>query len=332
LCYLLPPARMSVEMRQRVLVCVDAVGKMSLIDAIFMYVAEGALAVAWRGPAGSRVEIQTIPSAGFVSLFGSTILCLVFGHLVLFIHRVEQNQHLPETGTDCDRLVLRRSVSRGKRIVVDALLALTVVLLPCCFVLPVLTMHIDGAFRTLFVFLGQDTDITVNLPEILASDMRLSGPSMFENEAWKVSLTATAYIFCVILPVLMALELVVLWVTPLSKAQRFWGLCLTQTARAWAALDIVFSSMVIAYFQLPVFMKAVTTDHNQGFTHICSALSDQFGLNCFEVAMSIESGTVFIGLVSALLLVASIAISREADRSLKHADPLFLSVGDHLAV
>jgi hypothetical protein len=121
-----------------------------------------------------------------------------------------------------------------------------------------------------------------------------------------------------VLPGLMALELVGLWITPLSTAKRFWGLCLLQTARAWAALDIVFASLVISYFQLPLFMKAVTTDPHQGFTHICSALSDNFGMNCFQVAINLEVGTAFIGAVSALLLVASVVISGEADRSLKH--------------
>jgi len=332
MCFLLPPERLLVKTRQRILVFVDAVGKMSLIDAIFMFVSEDALAVAWRGGSGGgRVEIQTVPGAGFVSLFGSTILCLFFGHLVLFIHRVEQQQHVAESGAG--RLVLRRAASRGKRICVDALLGLSLVLLPCCFAFPVLTMHMGGGFRSLYVLLGKDTDVSLSVFDILSCDMRLSGPSMFENEFWKVALTMTAYVFGVVLPACMALELAVLWLTPLTTAKRFLGLCLVQTARAWAALDIIFASLIIAYLQLPLFMKAVTTDPNQAFTHICSGLSDHLGMDCVNVTISLEAGAVFCGVVSALLLLLSILISGEADRSLKKGDDeRRLSVSSHASV
>jgi uncharacterized paraquat-inducible protein A len=320
MCFLLPPARLHVKTRQRILVFVDAVGKMSLMDAFFMFIAEGALAVAWKesGTAGGRVEIQTIPGTGLISLFGATILCLVFGHLVLLIHNLEQNQHATEAGADAGSFALRRSVSRKKRIFVDAILVIALVLLPCCFAFPVLTMHIGGGFKTLFELLDQQTDITLTIFNILLCDMRLSGPSMYESEGWKLLLTGCAIIFGVLLPVLWAIELAVLWAAPLSTAKRFWGLCMIHTARAWAALDIVFASLVISYFQMPLFMKAVTTDQNQAFTHICSAIHDQFGINCFEVSISPEAGTAYMGVVSALLLLASIIISGEASRNLKH--------------
>ena len=61
----------------------------------------------------------------------------------------------------------------------------------------------------MYVLLGKDTDVSLSVFDILSCDMRLSGPSMFENEFWKVALTMTAYVFGVVLPACMALELAV---------------------------------------------------------------------------------------------------------------------------
>jgi len=327
----------STHMRQKALVFVDAVGKASLLDAFFMFTSQTLLHVNWNGEgadAAYSLALQVELDEGFVLFFFATILSLVIGHLLLLAHRLDIRQldatkPVQELGTastplnpqvDVDPAFSLHSQAETKlKVAVPILALLSTVLLPFCYLSNAMHLEVGGLVSHLYDVIGSATSFDVTIWEILLSTLDCHGVGEFVKIGWRNTITALAVLFGFIFPIVFTVCLSVAWFAPLRKRGRFVMLVSLQLLRAWAGLDVCAFALILGWWQIPSFFKVISTDPNQAFSTVCTAMLNVFDTNCFDMVVTPQWGTFAACLQGLVALVASMVVCERANAALSAA-------------
>eukprot|EP00811_Abedinium_folium_P002722 NODE_124_length_3584_cov_4.703789.p1 GENE.NODE_124_length_3584_cov_4.703789~~NODE_124_length_3584_cov_4.703789.p1 ORF type:complete len:858 (+),score=211.54 NODE_124_length_3584_cov_4.703789:517-3090(+) len=242
-------APMKAERREHCLLFLDQVGKLSLTDNFVMLILVACCYIIWVGQDvtaadGSTVEIQLLcnPSTEVVLFLLATIMSLVLGHIELAVHRIAQGDFSGNNSRGGVRkpsyvVVAEFWNSRHQRTVAIAgvgiqltTLALTIV----AFVLPCISLNMDGVAGTFLDVTGQSRAVKLSLIGMIG---RLS----LEHLGY------FAYIlgfYSVVIPLLASALFLLLWVVPLTYRWRLALITISQTLVAWSSLDILVFALV----------------------------------------------------------------------------------------
>lgn len=309
-----PTKFLDVKLRQRVLVFVDAVGKVSLLDSFFMFLYETLISVQWANEAGSKKFSATIePEGGFVLFFGATIMCLLLGHCVLVLHRLTLHQDRTRDSLGGECFSLHLTAPRWIQCAVPAALVVSMVLFPFALFNSALHTKVTGGLGLFYSLVDKDPVLEVRIWDVLTGPAYVLGYGEFVQPFWRNILTTLSLLFGVILPACFCIGLGVLWFLPLRRKGRFAGLAIVQCLRAWAALDVCAFTCFIGWFGGPPFFRSFTMDPSQAFSEICKGLHSTFDTYCFDLEVYPMPGLWIAFVWSAIITVTSMIISRQAD-------------------
>jgi len=314
-CMVVKPNRLfSVTLRQRLLVFIDAVGKVSLLDSFFMFLYESLISVSWSSPDGTQKLSATIePEGGFILFFGGTIMCLLLGHAVLLFQRLSQRQDKTRQASGGEVFSLHSAAPQALQVCVPLLLVASTVLFPFAVFMTSLKTHVTGGLGFFYALVDASADADISVYTVVTGPGRSLGYGPWSQFGWRMVLVGSTVLFAIIIPAFYCLGLIAMWFTPLRRKGRFTGLAVLQCLRAWAALDICAFTLLVAWKFGPPFFRSFTMDPSQAFAGICTGLHDVAKINCFDLVVTPQAG-LWIALVQSILtLGVSIVICRQAD-------------------
>ncbi|CAD7938423.1 unnamed protein product [Amoebophrya sp. A120] len=276
-------SRFSTKQREQWLEILDASGKVSLVDSFVLVVFAATFRFVWplRNPetgAELGLGIDILYELPFFFFIAATILSLVLGHVVLFVHRFVLNQHVRQNGLQRRTPLWEMAGhNRGYKNRVAAALVCLLVVHVHGFTLPMVRFHFAGAASVLNQLTGQPNTAAYSLLD-LARGLEKSKNTGF--------IQVVVYLFGFGFPVLFVVGLFLLWVLPLRPSQHYFGFLCCQTLRAWAGLDVFVLSVALAASQCDLFVRFIV--HFGSLAPVCQALEKNTGWNCFEVVAEAE--------------------------------------------
>eukprot|EP01105_Mastigella_eilhardi_P014235 TRINITY_DN3247_c0_g1_i1.p1 TRINITY_DN3247_c0_g1~~TRINITY_DN3247_c0_g1_i1.p1 ORF type:complete len:910 (-),score=207.25 TRINITY_DN3247_c0_g1_i1:548-3277(-) len=244
-CWVLPRCVLPIRWRELVLMALDALGKWSLIDSFMMIImivsfhftltfpVHDPATFTVDSPVGLDVIVQPLP--GFVVFLAATVVSLVLGHVLLWLHRYADVPHARDNVDDTvdhgkSMLCLYAMVRRGRavRVAVSAgvalLLIATLGLLLAGFVTDAFDFEFTAALGWFLSISGEDPvrrysawSLAYGLPQ------SSQHPNSFALRLVQVLFMATALVF----PIALVLALLALWLIPMRRATRTCTFCQT---------------------------------------------------------------------------------------------------------
>jgi hypothetical protein len=309
MCWLAPPRRISVRNRQRVLNCLDALGKWSLVDCfvmVLMMVAfefnisvqdnagEAAAKMFAELGANASLRVYVQPLLSFHLFLVATLLSLILGHIMTGCHRhaVEVGEY-PQAPCShvkrrvCD--VLRENGSRAWRFGPPA--ALVASLLLTCVGLNTDTFQFT--FEGLSgLALGPEGAKRPFSIVSLAMAVPSSNP---DPDSLDVRWIQWAFVlFAIVMTFVYPIVLIVLWLVPCSERHQRNLVVAIQVLDAWSALDVFMVSIVAGVFEIRRFALFMIGDKCDGLDALLSQtrISQLVPgpMTCFDVTSELKGG------------------------------------------
>eukprot|EP00978_Attheya_sp_CCMP212_P001179 scaffold2452_cov52-Attheya_sp.AAC.2 len=250
--------------REQLLIRLDALGKFSLVDTYVMVL----MMVAFRyhvalSDVGS-LDVFVTPMYGFYSFLLATIISMICGHIILYLHRESMlRRALPSSGPaeslqnhifHDDALSRNVSLSRGGKRIITAMVVLTF-----CFMGVGITQK---SFRFEFgglagKTLGDDSSASYSL-----LSLGYEIPSSVENpgDPFVRWIQVTYYFFACIMPFSALAIVQFLFIVPLKINAQRRVFAFAEIANAWSAMEVFVISIMAALFGIETFAGFIIGD------------------------------------------------------------------------
>jgi hypothetical protein len=186
-------------------------------------------------------------------------------------------------------------------------------LLPFALWMTSLRTQIKGGLGFFYNLIDESQYLDISAWFVVTAPWRVLGYNAWSQLFWRLLLVTLAFVFVVLIPALFCFGLIALWFTPLRRKGRFNGLAAVQCLRAWAALDVLVFTFIVAIYLGPPFFRGFAENPSQAFHGICTGLQNSLGVNCFDLEAHPKVGLWIGVLQSVSVLTASILVSRQAD-------------------
>ena len=361
--WVLPPRVLPLRPRETILRVVDALGKWSLIDSYVMTL----MLVAFRyhivfpvadpadpnGPPPSYVDVIVDARVGFVLFVLATMLSLVLGHVILAIHRANEEaladaaaaaasnasvgrdgnvnaDVVTYSGEDMEnealartKIALRSVAFKGSKedtfmqVFIAVLLVVSVALVCYGISIQSLAYDVRGLVGWLFELMHIERRTEYSLVDMGAHVLSSSAnPSSFTAILIVVIFFATAVVF----PLVHLVVLIFLWLAPLTlKAQRR-IFVLMEVLNAWSALDVYVVSCLAALLQLRQFALWIVGDSCDFINpFIKKYLGDVVPGDpvCFDLVAKLDSGSWVLLAACIIYDAASIIVMNKCHKALE---------------
>uniref|UniRef100_A0A7S1FUD1 Uncharacterized protein n=1 Tax=Corethron hystrix TaxID=216773 RepID=A0A7S1FUD1_9STRA len=297
------------ERRESIMMWLDMLGKYSLLDVYVLVVTMVAFFYHFDFGEWGKTDIYVAPKPGFFCFLTATIVSLIVGHIILFLHRRsithQKNPTRAHEGRSamCNHFFVQHKVcltSLSKFLVLASFLFLAVLLS-------------FGVLQECFQFkLGGAAALVLEDRAFSLISLGLAIPSIDEHKTGLMVIKVTYFMFALVMPFLCLLLLFVCFFVPLRPKTQQLAFFLAEMANAWAALEVFVFSMFAALLQLEQFAQFLVGDYCDAIDPILEkVLDDQIDGEdvCFSVkaqilgnSWSLVLGAVLYGFLSSFLL------------------------------
>ena len=306
-CWITSTRRLPPVKREKILYLLDSLGKFSLIDAYVLVLMMVAFRYNLEFEGVGALDVYVTPKYGFYSFLFATVISLVGGHLVLFLHRRTMIPFIPVYSGRKESLSrhvfddkrgrgLVRLTKRFRRSVLAAMI-LTFILICVGVNLPSFHFKFNGAAGTV---LGEDRIRRFSLVTIGEHI-----PQSVESSSFGVYWIQTSYFFfALIMPIVCLASMVALFLVPMTLKQQTKVFLIAEVANAWSAIEVFVIAIVVSLLELSPFAESMVGEHCGLINQILSGWSGGTGDNdlhyCFDVKSSIDGSAAV--LITAVIL------------------------------
>jgi len=309
----IPPVR-----REKILYLIDSLGKFSLIDAYVLVLMMVAFRYDLEVEGLGALNVYVTPKYGFYSFLFATIVSLVSGHAMLFLHRRTMIPQIPVYSGRSEALARHVfddkhgrglvKLTKGFRRLVAFIWALTFILISVGISLKSFHFTINGVAGTA---LGSDRVRSYSLVSIGEHIPR----SVLDSSSFGIYWIQTCYFFfALIMPMVCLLSMFVLFFIPMKLRRQQKVFMIAEVANAWSAIEVFVIAIIASLIEISPFSESMVGKHcsllNQilgGWSGSDTNVADDLHY-CFDVKSSIgaSSTVLIIGVVLNSLLVSSL--------------------------
>ena len=233
----LPPIK-----REKILYYLDSLGKFSLIDAYVLVLMMVAFRYELEVEGVGALNVYVTPKYGFYSFLFATIVSLIIGHCMLFLHRRTMLPYIPVFSGRSEALGkhifddkrnrgLVRLTKRFRRTIVFALFLALVLI---CVGAGLKSFHFvfSGVAGTA---LGEDNSRAFSLVSIGEHIPQ----SVNDSSSFGIHWITLCYIFfALIMPIVCLLALLVLFIVPMRLKMQQFVFLVAEVTNAWSAVEV----------------------------------------------------------------------------------------------
>ena len=295
--WVLPKEFLSLNKRENLLMLLDALGKYSLVDSFVLVL----MLVSFRFhsdiPGEAVVDAYVIPQFGFYSFLLGTVMSLVIGHALTFLHRYSLLPSRLGTMTSLDGRESILSHAFAGRSDLNEMIYLrrgfkmlwTFIALLCALMLA------KGVSEEGFVFefqglvgmaLGEDKSASYSLLSLgTALPASVENPSSIGIEC----IRWTYLFFALIMPFSCLLGMIFLFWVPMHLTSQRRMFTLVEIFNAWSGIEVFLISVVASMLELSQFAAFMVGDH-------CAWVDDllQQENSCFGVKSSLSPKSTYL--------------------------------------
>jgi hypothetical protein len=300
-CWLVPPTRIGILHRERILLLLDALGKCSLVDSFVMILMMVAFhfsispTVTPVTPPGTLVaQVWVEPHYGFYTFILATMCSLVITHIVVYCHRKVSEQVDRTDNLEKKSLLAfsRRPDQGGSALLLSVapLLLVAAGLVVSGIIIQSFEFEFKGAFGYLLTLLG---DSTTSSYSVVSLGNFIPSSSDHPHSAGTIFLQVSFFIFVCAMPLAYLALLVALWSYPLTVSAQRRLLHVTEIAQAWSSLEVFVVAVIAALLELQQFAQFIIGDRCdkinpllQKYAHSLLDGDDK----CFDVEASLKTG------------------------------------------
>lgn len=293
---------LTLQRRERLLIWLDAFGKYSLVDSFVLVL----MLVSFRFhvdlelPFISVIDSFVIPKDGFYTFLCATILSLVIGHLVTYLHRYSMMPKLSRND-QCQKESLQNHIfenkypnqrllkmsNKGKWVWLSfniiAVILLLVGVTQKCFI-----FEFKGAAGLVLGNQREERYSVISLGTSLP--MSVKDPS----DLGIISIQWTYFFFALFMPLASILMVNVLFYVPMTLKNQNRAFTFAEICNAWSAIEVFLLSVFASMLELSQFAKFMVGDH-------CDFLKGDFMKDlfneedtCFSVQSRLGSGSIYL--------------------------------------
>jgi hypothetical protein len=295
-------SRFSVRRRESLLIWLDALGKYSLVDSFVLVLMLVSFRFNLNFPEIGVVDSFVTPSFGFYLFLTGTILSLVIGHLVTFLHRYSNlrqisDDHLARKISIRNHSFQARDFYGYAQNVKFTSIAST---LWCLLIIASAILILIGSTNKFLVFEFQG--IVGNIMgtqqkaqfSLISLGTSLSSSVQDSGHFGIKLIQCTYFFFSLLMPCLGLLNIFILTYTPMSLRNLQRAICAAEICNAWSAAEVFLLSVVVSMLELHQFSNFMVGDK-------CNFLQSPFArqifndeTDCFGVKSSVGTGIVFL--------------------------------------
>jgi hypothetical protein len=329
-CWVCPVWVLPPRQRETLMICLDALGKWSVIDAyvlIMMMVAFNLDLNLFEQDA-VVVRVLVAPDFGFYGFMFATVTSLLMSHVVLGLHR-KCEQPFQARWSDDGREALctcvyddkqqKQAYSSANAVAVLALLAGTAALVTAGATINSFDFEFQGLIGAIL-----NSRATSNTQEFSVFSLANTVPKIAENpHSLGIILIQYSFLFFTLYaPLLSIAALAVLWTTPMTVYGQKVTLMAAEIFYAWSALDVFVVSIIAALLEIKQFAAFVIGDKCAFLVPIIESMPELMvyvkdNPSCFDVSTHLQEGcwTLFASCIVAH--ISSQIVLRAARRAIE---------------
>ena len=311
-CWITSTRRSPPIKREKILYLLDALGKFSLIDTYVLVLMMVAFRYNLEVAGTGSLDVYVTPKFGFYSFLFATIVSLVSGHAILFLHRRSTLPAIPVNSGRYESLsthVFDDKHGRGllkmtrffRRAVIIAIV-LTLVLLVAGANLHSFHFTFNGVAG---VALGES-----RVREFSLVSIGESIPQSIQNtSSFGIHMIKTTYFFFALaMPLVCLCSMLVLFVVPMRMRRQQQVFVLAEVTNAWSAIEVFVISILASLAEIGPFSRSMVEQHCTLIEKMLSGFTSGELHQCFSVKSSIDgSAAVLItGVILNSLLVSTL--------------------------
>ena len=314
-CWMSSTRRLPPVKREQILYLLDSLGKFSLIDAYVLVLMMVAFRYGLEIEDMGAINVYTTPTFGFYSFLFATIMSLISGHVMLFLHRRTLVPRIPIYSGRHESLSkhifedkhgrgLVKLTRRFRRIIV---MTMFVTFILICVGVNVKCFHFtfNGVAG---VALG---DSRVREFSLVSIGEHIPD-SVQDSSKFGVTWIQTCYFFFALaMPLVCLLSLFVLFVYPMTIKQQQKIFVLAEVTNAWSAIEVFVIAIVASLVEISPFSESMVGQHCSLINQILSGWTGERGEDlhqCFGVKSSLggSSAVLIIGVMLNSLLISTL--------------------------
>ncbi len=291
---------LSLARKEKLLIWLDAFGKYSLVDSFVLVLMLVSFRFHFDLADIGVIDSFVIPKDGFYTFLCATILSLVIGHTVTFLHRYSMmpeilsnleserhslSNHVFETKHPRQRLLQMSNVGRGTWILFNliSVILLVIGVLEKCFIFE---------FKGLAgLVLGDEREARYSLVSLGTSlPLSVKGPSNFGI----ICIQWTYFFFALIMPFTCIIIVNIIFFFPMTLKNQNKLFVLAEICNAWSAIEVFLLSVFASMLELSQFAAFMVGDH-------CDFLKGDFMKDifheddtCFSVQSRLGLGSIYL--------------------------------------
>jgi len=297
-CWITSTRRLPPIKREKILYLLDALGKFSLIDTYVLVLMMVAFRYHLEVAGTGALDVYVTPKFGFYSFLVATIVSLVSGHAILFLHRRSTLPVIPVYSgryESLSRHIFDDKHGRGllkmtrffRRAVVIAIV-LTLVLLVAGANLHSFHFTFNGIAG---VALGES-----RVREFSLVSIGESIPQSVQNtSSFGIHMIKTTYFFfALVMPLMCLISLLILFVVPMRMRRQQQIFILVEVTNAWSAVEVFVISILVSLVEIGPFSSSMVEQHCSMLEKILAGFSTDELHHCFSVKSTIDSSAAVL--------------------------------------
>ena len=315
ICWITSIRRLPPIKREKIIYLLDCLGKFSLIDTYVLVLMMVAFRYNLEVAGAGALDVYVTPAFGFYSFLFATIVSLLSGHAILFLHRRSTLPVIPVYSGRYESLSRHvfddkhgrglLKISRLFRRMLIFLIFLTIILVVTGANLHSFHFTFNGVAG---VALGES-----RVREFSLVSIGESLPQSVQNtSSVGIHLIKTTYFFfALVMPLVCLISLLVLFLVPMRMRRQQQIFILVEVTNAWSAIEVFVIAIVISLAEIGPFSSSMVEQQCSLLDNILSGFTGSGGdelHHCFSVQSSIDSSSavLIIGVILNSLLVSTL--------------------------
>jgi uncharacterized paraquat-inducible protein A len=314
-CWMTSTRRLPPIQREKILYLLDCLGKFSLIDTFVLVLMMVAFRYNIEVAGIGALDVYVTPKFGFYSFLFATIVSLVSGHAILFLHRRSTLPVIPVYSGRYESLSrhifddkqgrgLLKMTSFFRRVVIFT------TFLTCILIVTGANLH---SFHFTFngvagVALGES-----RVREFSLVSIGESIPQSVQNtSSFGVHLIKTAYFFfALVMPLVCLISLLVIFIVPMRMRRQQQIFILVEVTNAWSAIEVFIFAILASLAEIGPFSSSMVEQHCSLLEKMLSGFTGSGGddlHHCYSVKSGIDSSSavLIVGVILNSLLVSTL--------------------------
>ena len=312
-CWMSSTRRLPPVKRERILYLLDSLGKFSLIDAYVLVLMMVAFRYDFEIKNIGAINVYTTPIFGFYSFLFATILSLISGHIMLFLHRRTLLSNIPVYSgrkeslskhifEDKHRRGLVKLTRRFRRLITFAMM-LSFILICIGANLKCFHFTFNGVAGAALGQAKVREFSLVSIGEHIPHSVQ--DPSNF-GVHW---IQTCYFFFALIMPLACLFCIFILFVHPMTIKQQQKLFVIAEVTNAWSAIEVFVIAIMASLLEISPFSESMVGQHCKVLNQILSGWTGQYSdelQQCFGVKSSLDrsSAVLIIGVMLNSILIS----------------------------